>query len=70
MSEKSDVPSRSASLARRRKADGEPINGRSVPASPVLFESGNLPLLPNIQALVCRWLSEYHPPEVPISEES
>lgn len=60
MGEVSDVTSRSASSTRHRPASDKQVRDRIVPVSPVLLVQGNVILLPNIQAQLHRWVSEYH----------
>lgn len=68
MDELSDVLYRSASSTCYCNANGECIEDHILPYFSCFLYKGLTPL-PTIRVLLPRWLSEYHPSEVPGSEE-
>lgn len=64
----SDVPFCSASSTHLRNENGELINERTVPRSPVLFLPVDLTPVMTVQARLRRWLAEHHQSEVSGSE--
>lgn len=61
----SDVLLPSLSLTHSSSAAAEPISNHVVPNSPVLLVAGNLAPLSTVKVLVCCWLFEPHPAEIP-----